>query len=203
MASSCVPAAFSPVTIDKIYFENQDLFEKNKPVLADGGVYDNQGIHKVMQRGSFACDIVITSDAGNRLVTEKNLRNSLAIAMRTMNVFMTRIKNIQMVTDIYQNHSLDNKEVAYLSLGWDAENCIPGFIRNLINGDVPPAVIAHHQLQEEWIKNPKQYEKEITYKLEENIKYRDILMPGKEEVELARKVGTNLTPLKSSRFMRL
>jgi NTE family protein len=198
MASSCVPGAFSPVMIDRKYFEKPELSKENMPILADGGVYDNQGIHKVMQSGSFACDIVITSDAGNRLVPGKKLRNSLEIAMRTMNVFMTRIKNVQMITDIYQNHSLGNKEVAYLSLGWDVENCIPGFIRNLVNNDVPPAVIAHHQLAEEWVKHPKQYEKEITGKLEENIKYNDILKPAKEEVELARKVGTNLTPLKLS-----
>lgn len=196
MASSCVPAAFSPVIIDREYFEKPELFDTYKPVLADGGVYDNQGIHKIMQSGSFACDIVITSDAGNQLKPEKVLRNSLQIAMRAMNVFMTRIKNVQMITDVYQNHSLANKEVAYLSLGWDADNCIPGFVRNLKSGDVPDAVIARHGLKDEWIQHPEQYEKEIAGKLSENIKYETIVKPDKAELSLARGVGTNLTPLK-------
>jgi NTE family protein len=203
MASSCVPAAFSPVIIDRKYFERPELFETYKPVLADGGVYDNQGIHKIMQSGSFACDIVITSDAGNRLKPGKALRNSLQIAMRAMTVFMTRIKNVQMITDVYQNHSLANKELAYLSLGWDADNCIPGFIRNLKSHDIPDAVIARHGLKEEWIQHPEQYEKEIAGKLSENIKYDGIVKPDEAEVALARKVGTNLTPLKPAEIRAL
>jgi NTE family protein len=195
MASSCVPGAFSPVMIGQKYFVDPALYEKNKPVLADGGVYDNQGIHKVMQQGYFECDIVITSDAGNRLAPEKVLRNSIQVAIRTMNVFMTRIKNAQMVTDIYQNNKLYNKEVAYLSLGWDVENAIPGFIRNLKNGDIPQALIDHHHLDPLWVKDPEKYKSEITDHLEKETGYSQIIKPDPEEIKIARAVGTNLTPL--------
>jgi len=64
MASSCVPFAFTPIVIDEKYFEDPSKAAYYHPLLVDGGIYDNQGIHKVMQQGTYACDFVITSDAG-------------------------------------------------------------------------------------------------------------------------------------------
>ena len=72
MASSCVPFAFTPVKIDKKYFENTEDYNRVHPVLVDGGVYDNQGIHKIMQKGKLACHFVITSDAGTGKPGESN-----------------------------------------------------------------------------------------------------------------------------------
>jgi NTE family protein len=46
MASSCVPFAFTLVSIDRKYFTNPNDAERVHPVLVDGGIYDNQGIHK-------------------------------------------------------------------------------------------------------------------------------------------------------------
>jgi NTE family protein len=203
MASSCVPGAFSPVHIDTEYFTLPEQAANYNPILADGGVYDNQGIHKLMHAGRFACNIIITSDAGNKITPEKSLKNSMAVAMRTMNVFMTRIKNVQLATDVYQNTQFNNKEIAYLSLGWDCENCIPGFIRNLINGDVTNALIQYHQLKPEWVADPKMYETEITNHLVNEIGYNNMDLPTKEEVSIARKVGTNLTPLKKEEINAL
>ena len=203
MASSCVPGAFSPVMVDPEFYEDPTLAEKNKPILADGGVYDNQGIHKVMQSGSFACDIIITSDAGNGLTREKSLRNSLQVAMRTMNVFMTRIKNVQMITDVYQNHEPGNKEIAYLSLGWNVENCIPGFVRNLKSKTIPDSLIAWHQLLPQWVADPDKYSTEICEHLANRIQYDRIDKPSPEELAAARSVGTNLTPLKRTDILAL
>ncbi len=60
MASTCVPFAFSPIKIQKKYFEKEADYNKIKPLLIDGGVYDNQGIHKLMQKGSrYECDYII------------------------------------------------------------------------------------------------------------------------------------------------
>jgi NTE family protein len=156
-----------------------------------------------MQSGSFACDIIVTSDAGNGLTREKSLRNSLQVAMRTMNVFMTRIKNVQMITDVYQNHEPGNKEIAYLSLGWNVENCIPGFVRNLKSKTIPDSLIAWHQLLPDWVADPDKYSTEICEHLAYRIQYDWIVKPSPEELAAARSVGTNLTPLKRTDILAL
>jgi NTE family protein len=203
MASSCVPYAFSPVSISKQYFIDSSQFKTIEPVIVDGGVYDNQGIHKVVQNGKYSCDIVITSDAGNKLTFKGKYRNMIQIAIRSMNVFMTRIKNVQMISDVYDNHYLGNREIAYLSLGWKAENCIPGFIKNLKAGYILPSVIASHALKDEWIKSPDTYSAEISAHLKERIHYYQLQIPSKEELAAAQNVGTNLTPLKLKKINAL
>ena len=99
----------------------------SKPKLVDGGVYDNQGIHKITQKKSHLnCDVIITSDAGNQLPFEWFYNNTIILLIRTVNVFMTRIKNFQLVQSVYRNNENENREMAYLSLGWDLKGCLPG-----------------------------------------------------------------------------
>jgi NTE family protein len=162
MASSCVPFPFTPVTIDKKFFTNVDDAKKVHPILVDGGVYDNQGIHKVMQTGRYACDSVIASDAGAGSVGQLTFRNTFTLLLETVNVFMSRIKKVQMVQDVYNNAGTANKEIAYSSLGWDVENCIAGFIRNLASKQITQTVIETHQLKSEWVTDPEKYESAIT-----------------------------------------
>ncbi len=103
MASSCVPFAFTPVSIDKVYYKDQTQYGMVDPKLVDGGVYDNQGIHKITQNNStYACDIVIVSDAGNKLPFERLYNNTITLLLRTVETFMARIKNFQMMQNIYQ-----------------------------------------------------------------------------------------------------
>ena len=195
MASSCVPFAFTPVTIDKKFFEDQSEADKVHPVLVDGGVYDNQGIHKIMQSGQYECDIVITSDAGCGSSGEMKFKNTFALLMETVNVFMSRIKKSQMVRNVYDNAATVNKQVAYFSLGWDVENCINGFITNLAKKQITQTVIDAHQLKPEWVAAPKQYELEITDYLKTRLGYAAIPKPTPEEKKIARSVGTNLISL--------
>lgn len=195
MASSCVPFAFTPVTIDKEFFVDPEDAKKNHPVLVDGGVYDNQGIHKVMQSGSYACSIVVTSDAGCGSTGEITFKNTFALLMETVNVFMSRIKKAQMVRNVYDNASMANKEIAYFSLGWDLENCVPGFVANLKKKQITQNVIEAHQLMPDWVTNPKQYENEIIEYLTSRLGYAAIAKPTPEERKIARSVGTNLTSL--------
>lgn len=195
MASSCVPFAFTPVTIDREFFENPSDADKYHPILVDGGVYDNQGIHRVMQKGIFESDVVITSDAGCGSTGEMKFRNTFSLLMETVNVFMSRIKKGQMVRNVYDNAATANKQVAYFSLGWDVENCIPGFIKNLQKKQITQSVIQAHQLKDEWVSNPQQYEQEITTHLENRTGYQRIRKPTQEEKRIARNVGTNLTAL--------
>jgi NTE family protein len=195
MASTCVPYAFSPVTIDTSFYLNPSDSERISPTLIDGGIYDNQGIHKITQIGSsYECDFIITSDAGNKMPFRKKYNNLYLLLLRTIDVFMVRIKNFQMVQNLYSNAVNSNKEIAYLSLSWELESCIPGFIDNLAKGNIAASVIHNHRIPKEWVDNIESSRKNIQLLLEENVNYpsiyRNRLTPS--QLELARKVKTNL-----------
>lgn len=197
-ASSCVPFAFTPISIDKQYFINETDVERINPKLVDGGVYDNQGIQKLTQWGSsYECDIIVTSDAGNKLPFEGAYNNTIILLIRTVNVFMNRIKNFQMAQNLYQTTQSGNKQIAYLSLGWDLDNCIPEFINNIRNKTVTTEVIEAHGIPEDWIAAPDQFLTELTQLLERITDYNTIIYRSlnAEKVEIARGVGTNLTCL--------
>lgn len=197
MASSCVPFAFTPVTISPEFYVNPADAERVNPTLVDGGVYDNQGIHRLTQKGSYQCDIIITSDAGNKLPFAQSYNNVFVLLIRTMDVFMQRIKNFQMMQNLYFNTRSVNKEIAYFSLGWDLENCIKGFIDNLVNQNITAIVIAAHQIPADWVIAPEAYRNELQDLLEIRTGYTSILKNAltANELFMARKVGTNLTKL--------
>ncbi|MFZ1307413.1 MAG: patatin-like phospholipase family protein [Ferruginibacter sp.] len=195
MASSCVPFAFTPVKIAKQYFKNPADAAIVNPVLVDGGVYDNQGIHKIMQAGRYAASHVITSDAGGGSEINGTYNNAISLLIATVDVFMSRIKKVQMIQDVYENAETSKKQVAYFSLGWDIENCIPGFIKNLASKQITDSVITALQLKPEWINDPLKYEAELTEYLKSKTGYNDIEKPTAEERKIARTVGTNLTAL--------
>jgi NTE family protein len=198
MASSCVPFAFTPVHIAQEFYEYPDDRKRVAPQLVDGGVYDNQGIQKLTQQGSmYACDIIITSDAGDKLPFEGSFNNLLVLLIRTMDVFMARIKNFQMMQNLYENTTGANRQIAYLSLGWNVEQCIPGFIDNLTDGKITAAVIEAHQFRPEWVADPERYRKELTQYLENEVDYKKIMLHNLKppQLTIARNVGTNLTPL--------
>ena len=118
VAASCVPFAFSPVRIGREFFQKPEQFKQARPCLVDGGIYDNQGIQKLSQPGSsYACDVIITSDAGNKLPFEGTYANTFILPLRTVETFMTRIKNFQMAQHLFNAAKSHRKEIAYLSLG--------------------------------------------------------------------------------------
>jgi NTE family protein len=199
MASSCVPFAFAPVIIGKEYFAPGCYDKQHIPVLVDGGVYDNQGIHKLSEPKSFyKCDIVVTSDAGNKPPFVKSYNNVMVLLIRVMDVFMVRIKGFQMVANLYRNTtSGGGREITYVSLGWDLDRLIPGFVYNLKEKNIVDSVIKHHNIPEEWVKNVKAHEQEIRKLLEDSLKYEKIKekMLNEEDMKVARSVGTNLTKL--------
>ncbi len=195
MASSCVPFAFTPVSISGEFFLDEQDAKKVHPLLVDGGVYDNQGIHKIMQAGSYACSVVITSDAGSGSTGEMSFRNTISLLVETVNVFMSRIKKSQMVRNVYDNASTVNKEIAYFSLGWDVENCIEGFVTNLGKKQITQKVIDAHYLRSDWVADPGRFRLEIADYLKHKLGYAAIPKPTLEEKKIARNVGTNLTAL--------
>lgn len=75
--------------------------------------------------------------------------NTVTLLLRTMNLFMGRIKNFQMIQNIYQKNS--SKEVAYQSLGWNLEGCIPIFMENLKLGNISRSLSLNHKIPEDWL----------------------------------------------------
>jgi NTE family protein len=173
-----------------------------KPLLVDGGVYDNQGIHKITHPSNppkyindYECDIIITSDAGNKMSFGSAYNNVLTLLSRTSDLFMNRIKMLQIMQNLYQNATGAKKEIAYISLGWDMDKCIPGFVQNLREGKIIDIVKAAHGLTDEFIANHD--DEAIKIHLEHRVGYQLILQQNisEEDLKTARSVSTNLTAL--------
>jgi NTE family protein len=202
MASTCVPFAFTPVSVGKHYFTKSAAGSYMKPLLVDGGVYDNQGIHKITHPSNppkyindYECDIIITSDAGNKMSFGSAYNNVLTLLSRTSDLFMNRIKMLQIMQNLYQNATGAKKEIAYISLGWDMDKCIPGFVQNLREGKIIDIVKAAHGLTDEFIANHD--DEAIKIHLEHRVGYQLILQQNisEEDLKTARSVSTNLTAL--------
>ncbi|PSL44974.1 NTE family protein [Chitinophaga niastensis] len=198
MASTCVPHAFTPVQISKHFFENEADFFRCTPLLIDGGIYDNQGIHKITQNGSsYECEIIITSDAGVSLPIKKKYKNTLVLLIRTIDLFMQRIKYFQLINNVYRNvQNGSNKEIAYFSLGWDLESCLYGFVDNLKNENIVQEVVEAHNIPQFMLKEVERYRADIIQILKSNVEYNTIFSRNltKENLTAIRNIGTNLRP---------
>ena len=203
-ASTCVPFAFSPVKIKKAFFKPQEAYAHINPRLVDGGVYDNQGTHRLsFIENRYACDIIVVSDAGNEMPFKNTYRNVLALLVRVSDVFMNRIKNMQMIELLYDGIEQKDREVAYQSLGWNLKSSIPAFINSLLDGDILEHVWKSHGITADEIKNKE--EEVIEEKLKKSVEYDKIIEHANtsEEDQLARSVGTNLTPLSDAKVNAL
>lgn len=195
-SSTCVPFAFSPIKIGKRFFTDPSQYQSTKPRLVDGGVYDNQGIHKLTQPNSeHLCDIIIVSDAGTRFSSKSTYNNNFTLLQRTSDIFMRRIKNLQFQQNIYYQRSSSRKEIAYLSLTWEVDRCIEGFIDNLEDKNISQDLLDYHQISKQELE--KLNRKQIRTILEESIGYPQIKTQilGLNDKLTAQGVTTNLTAL--------
>ncbi len=196
MASSCVPFAFSPIPIAQEFFADPKQFTEVTPRLIDGGVYDNQGIHKITQKNSsYACDVILVSDAGSNFPFQGLYNNTITLLMRTVDIFMRRIKDFQMIQQVYENAA--GHEIAYLSLGWNLDACISGFIDNLKKGQISASVIVGHQIPEAWVKAPETYRTQLIALLREQTNFTEVYSHNLDPLSLKAiwSIGTNLTCL--------
>ncbi|MEK6154585.1 patatin-like phospholipase family protein [Flavobacteriaceae bacterium 3-367] len=203
-ASTAVPGIFTPIKIEKSYYENLKDYDLVKPRLVDGGVYDNQGLHKLTQTSSkYGCYYILVSDAGNEMPFRNRYWNSLALLFRTSNVFMNRIKNLQMIHQLFQPSKSQEHEVAYQSLGWGFAESIPIFIEGLKQGHIKKDVWRAHGITDSDIEL-KKWEL-IENKLKKSIDYDAIhkQLQSKEKLEIARKISTNLVPLSNEQIEAL
>lgn len=203
-ASTCVPFAFSPVKISKVFFRPKSAFSTITPRLVDGGVYDNQGTHRLsFENNRYACDVILVSDAGNEMPFKNTYKNVLALLVRVSDVFMNRIKNMQMIELLYDSIEHKDREVAYQSLGWDPQNSIREFTRSLFKGGILEHVWKSHGITAVEIKNKE--EEVIVDKLRKSVGYEKIIAHANtpQQTSLARSVGTNLTPLSDAKVNAL
>ncbi|MEO6692616.1 MAG: patatin-like phospholipase family protein [Saprospiraceae bacterium] len=202
MASSSVPFLFTPVKIDRKFYINKNDVASARPELVDGGVFDNQGLHKLNHgKSGYECNYIIVSDAGNKMLPQSNFKNGHTLLMRCMNLFMNRIKKFEMTDNLYNNVILKKKQIAYISLGWELENCISGFIDNLQVNQILPDVIAAHNI------TPNMLNPFDRLKIETHLKsitgYDSLFKQKDNKTEIARQVGTNLTSLSNEKIHAL
>ncbi|NNK88192.1 MAG: hypothetical protein HKO90_07900 [Flavobacteriaceae bacterium] len=203
-ASTAVPGVFTPMRIKKMFYDDPRDISRAKPRLVDGGVYDNQGLHKLTQRNSkYGCTLIVVSDAGNMMPFEHKYPNALTLLFRTSNVFMNRIKNLQMIHQMFQPAGNVKREVAYQSLGFDVQDSIKVFTDSLKQGYIMKDIYESHGINEDDIKD-KRWDV-IETKLKTSIGYEEILkeMQSPAELKIARGVGTNLVPLSDAQVSSL
>lgn len=204
-ASTCVPFAFSPVRVAKEFFENpSNDYHRIHPRLVDGGIYDNQGIHKISHpKSSFLCDIILVSDAGIALPSKSTFTNNFTILKRTSDIFMQRIKDLQTQHNVYFKPLSSEKEIAYISLSWEVENCLDGFVKNMKNGNISNDLLVYHQLNSE---NLEKLDKEqIIKQLKKNIDFPKIesqILSIQERVN-AQNIPTDLSALTDQEIANL
>jgi NTE family protein len=153
-------------------------------------------MHKLtFTSSSYCCDVVITSDAGDKMPYESSFRNVIALLIRSMDLFMVRIKKFQIMDNIYQPGSSRTREIAIISLGWDLDKCIPGFVHNLKENNIPKRVVAAHDIPPAYL-NPFD-PKAIAKYLEDRVGYSRIAsrQQSAADLKVARGVSTNLTSL--------
>lgn len=197
MCSSSVPSLFTPIVLDSNLLLDPNDFDTIKPVLVDGGVYDNQGIHKLTHvTGQFECKSVVVSDAGNQLPFSVSYEtNILTLLMRTVDVFMTRIKNFQKMINLYHVRERVTKQIAYTSLGWELNDLVIGAAKHLKSENASEILLQAHGLTKAAATELK--DDELKQYLEDKINYSQISkrFPSAEQITIAKNVRTNLTAL--------
>ena len=85
-ASSSVPGLFEPLVLP-------DLYDDKTVRLADGGVYDNQGVSSLLEQD---CNVMIVSDASGQMAAQDHPSGGrLGVPLRSFSVSMARVRQSQ------------------------------------------------------------------------------------------------------------
>lgn len=206
MASSCVPFAFSPIKISREFCKENT----ERPILIDGGLYDNQGTHKLsMSNSRYHADYIIVSDAGNTQINANRILNPICLLIKTSDIMMDRIKRFQRQQNIYT--PANPNRYAYVPLEWNIEErLIRGFVQNIMGGNIVESLYSWHKISSDDINNLTNSDNDISKTAFDNIvatlkmsigwDQLSKIFPNKESCEIARSVGTNLTRLKRKKI---
>lgn len=208
MASSCIPQIFSPIKIGKKHCVGKC---DKKPLLVDGGLYDNQGAHKFESSDSYyGVDYAIVSDAGNSEISSKWCINPIGTLWVTSEILMRRIKNFQRQHNSYIPEFKKKVIYAYNDLTWtDYESFPKRFVQNIKKGYVPESVLNAHGITNEMVLRLKDVQtsehtfKDILSLIERNIGWEQLLQRTPQNHAIAVKVCTNLIGLNESKIEAL
>ncbi|HSH67974.1 MAG TPA: patatin-like phospholipase family protein [Bacteroidia bacterium] len=190
-ASTSVPIPFNPISINKKYFQKEEDSKRIKPCLIDGGLYDNQGIHKITQKNSsYVCDIIIVSDGSQPFKNKCRVWNSGLVLYRGIDVMMRKIKNLQFIRDVFS----EDKEIAYFSLDWRYQRSVTEFVKSIRNGHISTSVLLFHELDKELL---LKHDNELITYISKKIDLQRILKSSlsEKEIEEISCIPTNLTAL--------
>lgn len=202
-SSTAVPVPFNPVKVSKRFFANPDDFERIDPSLIDGGLYDNQGIHKITQpNSSYHCDIIICSDASQPYEYKFTGKNSVGVLYRATDVMMRKIKSLQFIRDVYDS----DREIAYFSLDWQYERSVLEFVKSEVNNKFGSALLSNHgvNLREHKTDSGFDFQK-IAAVVKQKIGFNGIVSSGlsQNEIEVLSRIKTNLTALSDQQITLL
>ena len=208
MASSCIPQIFSPIKIGKKYRKGNGQI---KPLLVDGGLYDNQGAHKFESSdGHYAVDYAIVSDAGNTEISSEWCFNPIGTLIMTSEILMKRIKNFQRQHNSYIPNYKKKVLYAYNDLMWNEYERIPKrFVQNIKDGYITEQVLDAHGITSEMFSQLSDAQtsedafKEILSLVEKNIGWQQLLQRIPQNHTVAVKVCTNLIGLTDDKINAL
>ena len=215
MASSCVPFAFSPIKISTKYCNAPYKKGDKKPLLIDGGLYDNQGAHKLCEKSSnYHTQLNIVSDAGTSEMSSKWAFNTLLLLKKTADIMMKRIQTFQSKNNLFSHQHDKGLRFAYLALLWEvSDRPIKSFVNNISEEHIARELLEYHNLNENDIRNLESDDKAIkesafqnlVEQLKQNIGWIELerIMPSIEEHRIAKSVGTNLTALSEKQINAL
>jgi len=195
-ASTAVPFPFNPIRIKKQHFQNEaDYQERANPNLVDGGVYDNQGFHKLVTKKSrYLCDIIICSDGSAPFKRKFFNKTPLPILIRVNNVMMSRVRGLQAMLNVFYSNEDSIKEITYFSIDWRYEDCVIKFVENLRRNQVRKRVVELHQIPGEIYGGKIFKEKEIIEFMKRKIEYERIIRSGitEDKIEIISRLKTSL-----------
>lgn len=215
MASSCVPFAFSPIRIPEKYRRYNHY---KCPLLVDGGLYDNQGTYELTESSDneMHAKYIIVSNAGNTQLTDSWKTNILLMLILTSNIMMKRIERMQSRYNMFETEN-KHRRIANSALNYEvSDRLVISFVRGIKNGNVSPELYSYHNITVEEAQKikmdfdsknteAKEFIASIITRIKENIKWDDLckIKPTNKEIEIAKKVGTNLIGLSQNKINSL
>jgi len=193
-ASSAFSPMFAPLKFNRSNFKYSNDYEVFKPLLIDGGIYDNQGIHRFIEsKDTSPYDIIICSDCALPYKRKYVFLNSFSLLSKTIEAMMKRIRAFQFSHSIYGKCSTAN-QIIFFSFGWSFDKCIDGFVNAIINKtERRDQLISLHSIPKELL----DCKIKLTDFIKEKINYKEIITEKfcNYNFEKFKRIKTELKPL--------
>jgi NTE family protein len=214
MASSAYPL-LAPVKIPRRYINKPNTIS---PILLDGGIYDNQGTHKLTENGDYHADYIVVSDAGNTVMNRKGTWNVVSLLLKVSNMMMNRIEKMQRREYLFAQKKYVAKgdedtypNYVYAVLEWlpAEKDFVNRFVSNINKELVPRTVCESHGLNNDIvariIDNDTEAWQLAKKRIEEHIGWVELYtsQPNEETIKTAKSVSTGLSGLSNKKINAL